>query len=455
MFVQNSGEESAGGEGPAAGISLLLLGWSPEQAPLGLAGLGALVTCVTSSAEAPAARASGVLARLVVVPDPADVEGVVSGLARAGLAPGDFSLVCSAHEFTLVAASVVAVLGGAASLPVPVAVALRDKYVQKARLRDAGVAVADFATADSPLAVAGVADRLGGYPVVVKPIAGAGALHTVRLDSAAEAEKWADRAAVLPWLVERYVSGAEVHIDGFVRAGEVGFVSVARYLTNLIELHEGEALVGSVAVRPGEEPGLYARAGDLVRASLRALGHTDGVFHLEAFEQEDGSLVFGECGGRVGGGRVDHMVERTFGVDLHQQWVTSVLQVPADPVPQTSETGSYGWVHLSAPPGRVLSVPGREEVLGREGVVEVELRAKAGDVVSARRPDSRTRAARALVTGRDVGEVRDRIAALEKWFRARVEVERGGDGDSVEGVASVVSSGASVSTVSSVGSVGS
>ncbi len=423
--MQHSGEDSAGVDrgAAAAGISVLLLGWSPEQAPLGLARLGAHVTCVTSTAEAGLAEAAGVLARLVVVPDPADVEGVVSGLARAGLSPGDFALICAAHEFTMVAAATLAVLGGTtASLPVPVAVALRDKFVQKTRVRAVGVPTADFEVADAPGAVKEAVDRLGGFPVIVKPTAGAGALDTTRLDCAARAEEWAAGAAAVPWLVESYVSGAEVHIDGVVRDGSVHFLSAARYLTNLIELHDGAAVVGSVVIHPDAEPQLYARAADLTRTALPALGHTDGVFHLEAFEQPDGTLVFGECAGRVGGGRVDHMIERMFGIDLHQQWVTAALKLPADPVPRTVQPGSFGWVHLAAPAGRIRSMPGREALLGQAGVVEVEVRAKPGDVVPERRPDSRTRAARALVAGRDAAEVRDRITALQAWFAASVEV---------------------------------
>jgi hypothetical protein len=366
---------------------------------------------------------------VVVVPDPADAEGVVSGLARAGLSPDGFALVCAAHEFTLVAASVVGVLGGAAALPVAVAVALRDKFVQKARVRAAGVVTAACEVAAAPGAVKDAVDRLGGYPVVVKPTSGAGALDTVCLASADCAEEWAAGAAAVPWLVERYVSGAEVHIDGVVRDGGVLFVSASRYLANLIELHGSRALVGSVVVHPDVEPDLYARAAELARAVLPALGHADGVFHLEAFEQPDGSLVFGECAGRVGGGRVDHMVERMFGVDLHQQWVTATLGVPPDPVPKTPHAGSFGWVHLSAPPGRIRALPGRETILGRDGVLEVEVRAKPGDVIPARRPDSRTRAVRALVAGRDAAEVGDRIAALQAWFHGSVETVAGGRGE--------------------------
>jgi formate-dependent phosphoribosylglycinamide formyltransferase (GAR transformylase) len=61
--------------------------------------------------------------------------------------------------------------------------------------------------------------------------------------------------------------------------------------------------VGTVLLEPSGHADLYAQAQDLVSRALAALGHTNGVFHLEAFRQGD-RLVFSECAGRTSGGMV-------------------------------------------------------------------------------------------------------------------------------------------------------
>lgn len=405
------------------GTRVLLLGWSPEQAPRGIAQLGVEVTCVATPTEAEAARASGVLSELVVVDDPASVESVILGLSRARLAPSDFEFVSSAHEFTVISAAIIGALGAARSLPVPVAVALRDKFVQKQLVRAAEVATADCEAVESPAQVPAAAKRLGGYPAVVKPVAGAGARDTARLVSAEHAAHWVASAGPGPWLVEQFVTGAEIHLDGVARGGQILFLSAGRYLHNIIEVHIKDALIASALVDPATDVALYEHSAELVYRVLAALGYTDGIFHVEAFEQEDGSLVFGECGGRVAGGRIDEAVRLQFGVDLHQQWGLAALGLPADPIATTPTGGTFGWVHLLAPAGLVRSNPGLDAILARPGVVQAELRIQPGDLVPEHRPDSRARAARAVLTGNDAEEVRQQIVTLAEWFRSSVEVE--------------------------------
>ncbi|WP_217239810.1 acetyl-CoA carboxylase biotin carboxylase subunit family protein, partial [Streptomyces sp. AC555_RSS877] len=259
-------------------------------------------------------------------------------------------------EFTVVAAAVVGALGGARALPVPVAIALRDKQKQKNLIRAAGLPTARSATADTAADITDTALKVGGYPIVVKPLAGAGARDTVRLSSANEAATWANgQPHTGPWLVEEFITGAEYHVDGVIRNGQLLTCAVSRYLHNLIDVHDG-ALVGSVCLTPDEHPDLYRTAEHLTTHALAALNHTDGVFHLEAFRQPDNTLIFGECAGRVGGGRIDQVVRHSFGTDLHDHWAAAALNTPAPPKHPT-EGGTLGFVHLTAQAGVIESMP--------------------------------------------------------------------------------------------------
>src|SRR5205823_3928209 len=82
----------------------------------------------------------------------------------------------------------------------------------KSVLRAAGVPCARYRLADSADAAAGFAAE-AGFPLVVKPPAGAGAKSTFRLDDAQDLQVWlsvAPPAPDRPALIEEFLTGGEV-----------------------------------------------------------------------------------------------------------------------------------------------------------------------------------------------------------------------------------------------------
>ncbi|MFI5634134.1 acetyl-CoA carboxylase biotin carboxylase subunit family protein [Streptomyces sp. NPDC051664] len=409
---------------PQENTAVLHIGWM-SRAVAALTRAGADVTCVLTPADLKDARGAHPRMRTVVVPDQTNVEGILAGLARESLRIGEFDAVCSGLEFCLAAAAVLSDLGRLTTSATRRAIAMRDKAVQKALVRAAGVATADCVTVDTLNEVSRQADR---FPVVIKPLNGSGAQSTYRLerpdslDAHLEAE-----AGKGPWLVEDYISGKEFQVDGVVRNGEITLLSVSRYLENLIDIHDG-GLVAHIALPPESNPDLYERIRLLAHSSLKALEHHDGVFHLEVFRRGD-EIVFGECCGRVGGGRTDEVVRRSFGIDLHDEWVRVLLGRPsAVSLPPEHTAGVvHGGMNLHAPHGPVLQAPAHDEVLARPGVVHAELHCVPGwtmpDVTAA----SHLRAGVVVVSGTDDREVEARMRDLADWYARHVVVASAGE----------------------------
>ncbi|SEE03775.1 ATP-grasp domain-containing protein [Streptomyces misionensis] len=399
------------------GDRVLLLGAKPDESVAALGERGARITCVATPRHAASLSGRGLVERIVVVEDPMDAEQVLLGLARDAIALGEFDVVTSALEHGLVAAALIGASCAARALPLSAAVLLRDKQAQKAALRRAGVPLARSAVFVQPGELAQAVAEVGGLPVVVKPPSGAGAQDTRALRRAADVTRWQREHGAGPWLCEEFVPGDELHIDGAVRDGRVAEICVSRYFRNQITALDG-ALNGSVALRAAAEEARYTRARHLVRQTADALGFADGVYHLEAFEQADGTLVFGECGGRIAGGRIDRTVLLTTGVDLHRHWAAAVLG--AAPPARTDgplDGALFGWVTLSAPPGRVLSMPSVEDIRARSGVVDAELKLAVGSVMTSPRTTT-TRAGRAVVRGTSVADVESTAADVAAWFTA-------------------------------------
>lgn len=410
------------GAGPAiADGNVLVLGGRPGAVEA-IAASGLPVTVVAGPAQSARLRALRLVDQVLTVEEPTDVEECLLALARGGIDVSSFSVITSPLEHGLTAAAVLARLGEANGPALDTVVRFRDKHLQKSLLRDAGVPVAETLVIEDRQGLASAIRALGGE-VVVKPVAGAGALHTERL-TASKVPEWQRRAAKGPWLVEAFVPGREIHIDGVVRAGEVRHEVLSRYFVNIMEAGFGVEN-GSFVVPAGSAPMVEERARQLTRRALRVLGLRDGVFHLEAFEQHDGGLVFGECAFRVAGGLISQGVRLATGIDLHAEWAAAALGLPTVLVGQLGARDTVvGNLDLMTPAGTVHRIPTTEELLGQTGVVWGEMLIAAD---SGRGPTPRAagRAGHVVISATSPARLRHLARGLMAWFVNGTEIECG------------------------------
>ncbi|MGF1427359.1 ATP-grasp domain-containing protein [Kitasatospora sp. LaBMicrA B282] len=407
----------------AGKTAVLCIGWHVKTVAA-FERLGCRVVSAVTAKDLGRASAHSAAADLVLVTDANNLEAVLAGLTRAGVDPAGFDAVCSIHELSLVTAAALARLTGRQVLPVETAIALRDKFVQKRLIRAAGLPVADCRVVGR---LGDLAEGAWTGPLVVKPLADAGSRDTFALRTPQElaALLAADRpgAGSGPWLVEGFVEGAELHLDGVVRGGELLFLSVSRYLDNVISVRSG-GVIGSVALDPADRPELYGRARELVVRALDALGHRDGVFHLEAFDGRAG-LVFSECAGRIGGGMIPDVNAHAFGVDLVEEFARAVLQLPSGlpagtPTAPATRRPACGFVQLAAPAGRIDRMPTEQQVLDRPGCTAVRLALTEGAEVPDFTAGSHLMAGKALLTADDDTALEQRMHELADWFRDAV-----------------------------------
>lgn len=182
-----------------------------------------------------------------------------------------------------------------------------------------------------------------------------------------------------------------------------------------IDVRDGE-MVGYTAVREADESELYADARAFTLDAVWALDCPIAVIHLELFD-DNGTLVFGECGARVGGGRVDKLVELAWGVDLHDEWARAVLDLPSS-VPERPSQAMvhYGGMNLRCATGAIVEMPSAEDVQGRDGVVDVDLRVRPGQSAPNHRTASNARAGQLILGGETAEELTTRMRAVDDWF---------------------------------------
>lgn len=348
------------------------------------------------------------------------VESLWSALHHVGALDGPIDAVVSTGELGVVPAALLGKLLGARSMTPEVALACRDKAVQKAAWRAAGVPTPRWVVVpDARAAPESVRPRVAAAglraPFIVKPIAGyatrnvAVARDEDELDTIV-AKMAKDDPALGRLMVEQRQSGGEWHFDGLVRDGELLALHVSQYLEPLIETKNGHP-TASISYPPHANFELYEAARAFAKRALDALGMTVGVFHLEVFAEPDThDFVAGELAGRPGGNFIGPLVKRVVGVDI---WAASVQLFTGDEIERASTVSPHvcGWTDLPATGGRLNRVK-PEDVLAIPGVVDVMVTTPYGAPMRDMRESSATNIGYALVEGSDRDACRATIARV-------------------------------------------
>jgi hypothetical protein len=349
------------------------------------------------------ARVRDRIARCCLVDSHMSTESLWSALDHLGVS-SRVDAVVALGEFAVVSAAIMGRLLGARALDPAVALCCRDKAVQKAAWRAAGVPTANWLVVPDAQAhpddVEGRVDAAGlTPPFVLKPPAGSAGRQVEVVQSAKEIRDRICGALTAPTLlIEERNEGDEWHWDGVVQGGRVTALSVSRYLAPLIETQHGHP-ASSIAFPPTRYPELYAEAETFTNRALAAVGLTDSVFHLEVFGSP-GDFVAGELAARPGGYRTCPVAKMTNGVDL---WAAASSIYTGDEIEReaTDPEKVFGFTFLPAAPGRTSQLR-REDIEAVPGVLEVLLSVQYGEAM----PDMKVHTGAALgvvvIEGSDV-----------------------------------------------------
>lgn len=250
----------------------------------------------------------------------------------------------------------------------------RDKALMKTVLARAGLPCAAHRLARSAAEARDFAARVG-FPLVVKPPAGAGAKSTHRLDDVsnlAEALEIFRPSEAAPVLLEEFLSGAEHSFDSISIDGERLWHSVSRYLPSPLEVLETPWIQWCVLLpRELEEE----RYGDIRRAAfaaLDALGLETGLSHMEWFRRGDGRVAISEVAARPPGARITDLLCWCHDVDFYRLWAELMVWGEIELPERRWAAGAAYLRGLGR--GRVAAVEGWSEVEGEISDLLVEAR---------------------------------------------------------------------------------
>jgi biotin carboxylase len=253
-------------------------------------------------------------------------------------------------------------------------VPFRDKEAMKRLIDAAGLRTPWHVTARTVAEIWAAADQIG-FPIIVKPVDGAGSADTYRADSATDLDGILPMIRHVPQVsVEEFVDGEEFTYDTICAGGEILFENICWYRPRplLTKLHEWLS-PSIVAFRDLDVPDLQGGRA-LGQAAVRALGFRDGFTHMEWYRKADGEVVFGEIGARPPGSRMVDVMSYATDADIFAAWAQAVTHGRiAEPIERRYNAGCVFKRARGA--GRITRHEGLDRLLAQYGehVVLVDL----------------------------------------------------------------------------------
>ena len=247
----------------------------------------------------------------------------------------------------------------------------RDKQLMKERVAAAGLRVPRSERVRTATEAREAAARLG-YPLVLKPISGAGSADTYEVGSERELlAALAKTQHVGEASLEEFIEGEEFTFDTVCIAGKPAFVNVAQYLPKPLIARTNEWISPViVTVRELAQPAL-ADGIALGRKVLGALGMGDGFTHMEWFKKPSGEVVFGEIGCRPGGAHLVDQMNYTCDIDLFREWARAVCWHSFEASTHRKYNAAIVFKRAKGQ-GRITRITGLTEFLRKYGEFVVE-----------------------------------------------------------------------------------
>jgi hypothetical protein len=263
---------------------------------------------------------------------------------------------------------------GISGLSVSAALNFRDKARMKEVLGQAGIPCARHVLAASAGQASAFAEQVG-FPLVVKPPAGAGGHGTLRLDTRGQLDALLQRyapSAADPALLEEFVAGAEHSFDSVMINGQPVWHSISRYLPTPLDVLQNPWIQWCVFLprhidgpefRPIRETGFRA---------LTALGLETGLSHMEWFQLRQNRIAISEVGARPPGAQITSLLSWAHDLDFYAAWPRLMIHGEFEPPPRRHAVGAVYLRGQGKAGGKVRAVHGLREAQQAYGHLVVE-----------------------------------------------------------------------------------
>jgi len=298
---------------------------------------------------------------MVRISDALNVDSLERGVREAGEEMGGVDRLIGILEPLQETMAVVRERLGIRGMDFGEAQNFRDKARMKEALAAADLPCAEHAKVTTTDAALSFAHEIG-FPLVVKPPAGAGAKATFRVENEEElrsALRTIPPRAESPLLLEEFVQGREFSFDSVNLNGQHLFHSISCYYPTPLEVMENPWVQWCVLLPRSIDELRFASIRSAGPRALEVLGMVTGITHMEWFQRDDGSIAISEVAARPPGAQFTTLLSAAHDLDFYQAWSRLLIFEEFDVPVRKYAAGS---VYLRGVGGqRVTAVRGLEE----------------------------------------------------------------------------------------------
>jgi biotin carboxylase len=315
------------------------------------------------------------LAAAEVLPDALDPEMIAAAVRRLSESIGPVHRLLGALEQLQVPLGQVRDLLDIEGMRASAARNFRDKALMKETLQAAGVPCARHVLADNRQQIKEFLE-VAGFPVVVKPIDGAGGKDTHRVEDSETLERalaLAEPTPERPILIEEFVQGEEHSFDCVSIRGRQVWHSLSHYYPGPLEVMENRWIQWCVMIPREVDDARYDDIRQVASNALDALGVGTALSHMEWFRRQDGSIAVSEVGARPPGAQFTTLISYANEIDLYSAWADLMVHDRFKPPERKFAAGAaYLRGQGEGPIRRILGLDRIQAEIG-ELVVEARL----------------------------------------------------------------------------------
>jgi biotin carboxylase len=308
-------------------------------------------------------------ARIVALGDTSQIDGIVA-----------------ADDTGVVVAAVAGQKLGLPSNDPDAARATRDKAVMRRRLELGEVPQPRWATVDPSDNADTVAESIG-FPLVIKPLALSAGQGVIRVERPEDLTESTERSRAIirstgqvneTLLVESYMEGSEVAVEGLVANGNLLALAIFDKPVESV----GKGFEETILITPSRhEESVQTEILRVAAQAVRSLGLSQGPVHIELIISGEKVRVVEVAGRSIGG-----LCSRSLSFGLMDTSLESLIlrnAIGRDKPELRRSPEASGVLMLPIPRGGTLAgFEGIDEVRGQEAITGVEITARPGDVVA-------------------------------------------------------------------------
>ena len=293
--------------------------------------------------------------------------------------------VIAADDAGVLITALASTLLGIPSNPAAAAAATRDKALMRRLLSIAGVNQPAFRLASRSTVAMEARDL--GYPCVVKPRGLSASRGVIRVDTDGEAVAAETRVRQIvsdaggdpdeELLVESFVSGPEVALEGMIVGGEL----IVLALLDKPDPLDGPYFEETMFTTPSRHARhLQEEVSKVVRDATDALGLVSGPVHAEARIGPDGVVLIEVAARPIGGLCSRALTFGLLGESLESVIIRSAIGLPGTGLDRAAAASGVLMIPIPAA-GRLVTIEGISEALAVGGITEFDQTIADGKIV--------------------------------------------------------------------------